>query len=227
MVLLNNIGKVYGKNEYKQNVLQNISLHIKKGDMVSIMGPSGSGKSSLLNIMGLLDEKHTGEYYIDGISTSELNEKERALVRNQKIGFVFQSFHLLKELTAVENVQMGLVLANVYKPAGKKIKKGEMKRRSEEILEQVGLKAHMHKKAFQLSGGQQQRVAIARALINNPSVIFADEPTGALDQKNGTEIMGLLKNLNEQGKTIVIVTHDQKVASYCGTKINMLDGNIV
>lgn len=227
MIDLKNVRKYYGKNEYKQDILKEISLHIEEGQMVSIMGPSGSGKSTLLNILGLLDDKFTGEYNIDGISIANLSEEKRALLRSQKIGFVFQSFHLMKDLTALENVQMGLVLSNVHKPLGKKMKKNEMKRKSEAMLELMGLGEHKNKKAFMLSGGQQQRVAIARALINEPKVILADEPTGALDQNTGREIMEIFQRLNKQGKTIIIVTHDEKVAAYCSANKNMLDGKLM
>ncbi len=227
MIFLEKVNKHYGKNEYRQDVLKEVSMHIATGKMVSVMGPSGSGKSTLLNIMGLLDENFTGEYQIDGENTKQLSERERASLRNEKIGFVFQSFHLMKDLTALENVQMGLVVANVHKPSGKKMKKSEMKRKSREMLERMGLKDHMTKKASQLSGGQQQRVAIARALINNPKVILADEPTGALDRKTGKEIMEVFKELNRQGKTIIIVTHDKSVADYCDVNLNMLDGELV
>lgn len=227
MLYLKEIEKYYGKNDYRQEVLKEIGIHIEEGKMVSIMGPSGSGKSTLLNILGLLDDNFSGEYRLDGEKVSDLSEKERAVLRNEKIGFVFQSFHLIKELTAFENVQMGLLLANVHKPFGKKWKKSEIREKSKEMLALMGLQEHLNKKASQLSGGQQQRVAIARGLVNEPKIILADEPTGALDQKNGKEIMEIFRKLNRQGKTIVIVTHDKNVASYCERNLNMLDGQFV
>lgn len=226
MIVLKNVGKYYGKNEYKQDVLKDISMEIKDGEMVSIMGPSGSGKSTLLNILGLLDDKFSGEYVIDGVECQSLSEKKRAYLRNEKIGFVFQSFHLMKDLTAIENVRMGLILANERKGLKEKMKKREMKRKAEEMLDLLGLGEHKNKKAFMLSGGQQQRVAIARALINDPKIILADEPTGALDQKTGKEIMEIFKKLNEQGRTILIVTHDEKIANYCNVNRTMIDGKL-
>lgn len=226
MIVLKNVEKYYGKKDYKQEILKDVSMEIEDGEMVSIMGPSGSGKSTLLNILGLLDDAFFGEYEIDGIACQSLSEKKRAYVRNEKIGFVFQSFHLMKDLTAVENVKMGLILANERKGFKEKMKRSEMKRKSEEMLDLLGLEEHKNKKAFMLSGGQQQRVAIARALINDPKIILADEPTGALDQNTGREIMEVFKKLNEQGRTILIVTHDEKVANYCSVNKTMLDGRL-
>lgn len=226
MIVLKNVEKYYGKKDYKQEILKDVSMEIEDGEMVSIMGPSGSGKSTLLNILGLLDDAFFGEYEIDGIACQSLSEKKRAYVRNEKIGFVFQSFHLMKDLTAVENVKMGLILANERKGFKEKMKRSEMKRKSEEMLDVLGLEEHKNKKAFMLSGGQQQRVAIARALINDPKIILADEPTGALDQNTGREIMEVFKKLNEQGRTILIVTHDEKVANYCSVNKTMLDGRL-
>lgn len=226
MIVLKKVKKYYGKNEYKQEILKDISMEIKDGEMVSIMGPSGSGKSTLLNVLGLLDDEFSGEYEIDGIACGSLSEKKRAYLRNEKIGFVFQSFHLMKDLTATENVKMGLILANERKCFREKMKKSEMIRKSEELLDLLGLGDHKNKKTFMLSGGQQQRVAIARALINDPKIILADEPTGALDQNTGKEIMEIFKKLNEQGRTILVVTHDEKVANYCNVNRTMLDGKL-
>lgn len=226
MINIEKLSKFYGKNDYEQKVLKNISIHINRGEMVSVMGPSGSGKSTMLNILGLLDKNYEGNYTIDGIDVSCLNEKERASLRGKKIGFIFQSFHLLKDLSALENVKMGLIIANTYQNKNEKLSRNEMVKRSRELLERMGLEKYTDKQVCKLSGGQQQRVAIARALINNPEIILADEPTGALDQTTGKEIMEILKELNREGRTIIIVTHDEKVASYCGKKVYMLDGKL-
>lgn len=227
VIKLDRINKYYGNDECSQQVLDNVSLQIEEGEMVSIMGPSGSGKSTLLNILGLLDNQSDGEYYLDDISTLNLSEKELAFLRNSKIGFVFQSFNLIKELTALENVQMSLIFSNMYRKNNDKFKKNEIRNKSMELLELVGLKEHKGKKPSQLSGGQQQRVAIARALVNEPKIILADEPTGALDQKNSKEIMNILLELNKKGKTIIIVTHDSNVASLCQRHFSMTDGKII
>lgn len=227
LIKMNGISKYYGTNECSQNVLSEITFSIEKGEMVSIMGPSGSGKSTLLNILGLLDCQSEGEYCLDEIPIKEMKEKELASLRNQKIGFVFQSFNLIKELSALENVQMSLIFSNIYKSHSEKMKRIDIRNRSMELLEMVGLKDHINKKPYQLSGGQQQRVAIARALVNEPMLILADEPTGALDHKNSEEIMKLLIELNKKGKTIIIVTHDPRVAEKCKRHISMIDGKII
>lgn len=226
MIQLNQIKKEFGKGEARQTILKGISLDIKEGEMVSIMGPSGSGKSSLLNILGLLDGMYEGEYLLDGINVADLTEKEQAGLRGEKIGFVFQSFHLLKDLTALDNVKMALILANERKALKQRMGKKEMIEKSQYMLERLGMKEHMNKKASELSGGQQQRVAIARALVNEPSVLLADEPTGALDQKNGETLLELLTEIHEDGKSIVIVTHDPKVASVAERQIYIEDGKI-
>ena len=192
--------------------------------MVAIMGPSGSGKSTMLNVLGLLDNNYSGEYMLDGIEASKLSNNELAMARNEKIGFVFQNFNLIKELSAKENVKMSLIFSNIYKKGKEKISKKVMDKSSSDILENVGLKNHENKKPGQLSGGQQQRVAIARALVNNPEIILADEPTGALDSKIGEEIMKVFLKLNNQGKTVIIVTHDERVAQMCGRTIHIKDG---
>ena len=192
--------------------------------MVAIMGPSGSGKSTMLNVLGLLDNNYSGEYMLDGIEASKLSNNELAMARNEKIGFVFQNFNLIKELSAKENVKMSLIFSNIYKKGKEKISKKVMDKSSSDILEKFGLKNHENKKPGQLSGGQQQRVAIARALVNNPEIILADEPTGALDSKIGEEIMKVFLKLNNQGKTVIIVTHDERVAQMCGRTIHIKDG---
>lgn len=226
MIQLNQIKKEFGKGEARQTILKGISLDIKEGEMVSIMGPSGSGKSSLLNILGLLDGMYEGEYLLDGINVADLTEKEQAGLRGEKIGFVFQSFHLLKDLTALDNVKMALILANERKSLKQRMGKKEMIQKSQYILERLGMKDHMDQKASELSGGQQQRVAIARALVNEPSVLLADEPTGALDQKNGETLLELLSEIHGDGNSIVMVTHDPKVASVAERQIYIEDGKI-
>lgn len=226
MIQLNQIKKDFGKGEARQTILKGISLDIKEGEMVSIMGPSGSGKSSLLNILGLLDGMYEGEYLLDGINVADLTEKEQAGLRGEKIGFVFQSFHLLKDLTALDNVKMALILANERKSMKQKMGKKEMIQKSQYMLERLGMKDHMDQRASELSGGQQQRVAIARALVNEPSVLLADEPTGALDQKNGETLLELLSEIHGDGNSIVMVTHDPKVASVAERQIYIKDGKI-
>lgn len=226
MIQLNQIKKEFGKGEARQTILKGISLDIKEGEMVSIMGPSGSGKSSLLNILGLLDGMYEGEYLLDGINVADLTEKEQAGLRGEKIGFVFQSFHLLKDLTALDNVKMALILANERKSMKQRMGKKEMIQKTQYMLERLGMKDHMDQKASELSGGQQQRVAIARALVNEPSVLLADEPTGALDQKNGETLLELLSEIHGDGNSIVMVTHDPKVASVAERQIYIEDGKI-
>lgn len=226
MIQLNQIKKDFGKGEARQTILKGISLDIKEGEMVSIMGPSGSGKSSLLNILGLLDGMYEGEYLLDGINVADLTEKEQEGLRGEKIGFVFQSFHLLKDLTALDNVRMALILANERKSMKQRMGKKEMIQKSQYMLERLGMKDHMDQRASELSGGQQQRVAIARALVNEPSVLLADEPTGALDQKNGETLLELLSEIHGDGNSIVMVTHDSKVASVAERQIYIEDGKI-
>ena len=226
MIQLKEIKKGFGKGEARQTILKGISLDIKEGEMVSIMGPSGSGKSSLLNILGLLDGMYEGEYLLDGINVADLTEKEQADLRGEKIGFVFQSFHLLKDLTALDNVKMALILANERKSLKQRMGKKEMIQKSQYMLERLGMKDHMDQKASELSGGQQQRVAIARALVNEPSVLLADEPTGALDQKNGETLLELLSEIHGDGNSIVMETHDPKVASVAERQIYIEDGKI-
>lgn len=226
MIQLNQIKKEFGKEEARQTILKGISLDIKEGEMVSIMGPSGSGKSSLLNILGLLDGMYEGEYLLDGINVADLTEKEQAGLRGEKIGFVFQSFHLLKDLTALDNVKMALILANERRVLKQRMGKKEMIQKSQYMLERLGMKDHMDQRASELSGGQQQRVAIARALVNEPSVLLADEPTGALDQKNGETLLELLSEIHGDGNSIVMVTHDPKVASVAERQIYIEDGKI-
>lgn len=225
IIELKNVNKYYGEEESRQHVLKNISLTVKEGEMVAIIGPSGSGKSTLLNILGLLDRQTSGEYFIEGKNSAELNEKERACFRNENIGFVFQSFNLLHELSALDNVKLNIQLGNLYKK--KKVSNQMAQKQSKEMLMEMGLENHVDKYPAQLSGGQQQRVAIARAIVNNPAVILADEPTGALDTKTTREIMQVLKGLNIKGNTVIIVTHNMEVASQCDRMIEIRDGEIV
>ena len=206
-----------GKQELP--VLKGISLNILKNEYVALMGPSGSGKSTLMNILGCLDRPTTGEYYLYDREVAQLSDDELAEVRNKKIGFVFQSFNLLPRMSALENVALPLVYANISSK--------ERRERAISMLEKVGLQDRMQHKPNELSGGQRQRVAIARALINNPAIIMADEPTGNLDSKSSEDIMEIFAQLNEQGKTIIVVTHEQEIALKTKRIITVRDGRIV
>ena len=207
------------KMQFNQKVLfENLDLAIEKGTINTIMGESGSGKSTLMNIIGLLDQPTTGSYQLEGENVAELSENRLAKVRNNQIGFIFQQFFLLPKLSAQKNVELPLIYA------GKSPR--ERKQRSQQFLEKVGLSDRSHHLPSELSGGQKQRVAIARALSNDPAIILADEPTGALDTKTGTQIMDLLTQLNREGKTIVMVTHEPEIADYARRKIVIRDGEI-
>ena len=201
------------------NTLIDINLEIYEGEFAAIMGPSGSGKSTLMNILGCLDRPTTGEYYLYDREVAQLSDDELAEVRNKKIGFVFQSFNLLPRMSALENVALPLVYANISSK--------ERRERAISMLEKVGLQDRMQHKPNELSGGQRQRVAIARALINNPAIIMADEPTGNLDSKSSEDIMEIFAQLNEQGKTIIVVTHEQEIALKTKRIITVRDGRIV
>ncbi|WP_456372590.1 ABC transporter ATP-binding protein [Methanocaldococcus sp.] len=214
-----NIWKIYGSGEAKTYALRGIDISINEGEFVAIMGPSGCGKSTLLNILGLLDVPTKGEVYIKGKKTTLMNENERAIFRRKISGFIFQQFHLIKTLTALENVELPMILDEKDKKYRRK--------RAKKLLEMVGLAERIYHYPNQLSGGQQQRVAIARALANNPKIIFADEPTGNLDSKSGKIVMDLLKELNEKGITIIMVTHDENLSKYASRIIKMKDGKIV
>ena len=219
-IVLENIKKVYIMGETKIFALKGISLTIHEGEMVAIMGSSGSGKSSLLNILGCLDKPTEGTYYLDGDNVSQLDKNQLAVIRNKKIGFVFQGFNLLGRVSVLANVQLPLV----YAGAAKK----DMLDRVKESLEWVGLSKYLYHYPSQMSGGQQQRVAIARALVNNPSLILADEPTGALDSKTSVEIISVIQRLNiEKGITVVMVTHEKDISLYCRRLINVKDGRII
>ena len=200
------------------NVLKGIDLTVYEGEFVAIMGPSGSGKSTLMNIIGLLDKPTSGDYSLNGTQVEELKEKQLAKVRNQEIGFVFQQFFLLSKLSALQNVELPLVYAGVNSSKRRQLAK--------QFLEKVELSERMKHLPSELSGGQKQRVAIARALVNNPSIILADEPTGALDTKTSDQIMQLLTELNREGKTIVMVTHEPEIADFATRKIVIRDGEI-
>lgn len=222
IIKLEEIKKQYGEGDNIVTIFENLSLEIKKGSMTAIMGPSGSGKTSLLNIIGMLDNNYSGRYFLEGNEIANVNDKQVAKIRNSKLGFVFQDFNLMKELTAKENVKLNLVFSNIHKKD--KYSKKIMDKMADDVLERMGLGNHKDKRPGQLSGGQKQRVAIARAIVNNPEIILADEPTGALDSKTSQEILNCLKELNEQGKTIIIITHDKNVANQCDTQIEMVDG---
>jgi len=219
VIHLTNIIKNYFTDEVETKVLHGINLSIKKGEFIAITGPSGSGKSTLLNLIGLLDTATTGTYILNDHDVTKLTEDEQARIRNKEIGFVFQSFNLLKRISVLQNV----ILPAVYSGMSPKLRE----ERAINLLTQVGLAEQSHKKPNQLSGGQQQRVAIARALMNNPSIILADEPTGNLDTKSGDEIMAILKDLNKQGNTIIMITHEQDIANQTKRTVNIKDGKIV
>src|SRR5574344_2142729 len=219
MIKIDNLKKVFRTEEVETLALQGVSFEVNDGEFVAIMGPSGCGKSTLLNILGLLDSPSSGSYQLDGIEVGDLKEKERTKYRKGRIGFVFQSFNLIDELTVEENIDLQLKYLNVPK--------SERKERVLDILRKVSLSHRATHYPQQLSGGQQQRVAIARAIVGKPKIIFADEPTGNLDSKNGLEVMDLLTQLNAEGTTIVMVTHSQHDASRAHRIINMFDGEVV
>lgn len=218
MIKTENLTKDFISDGILTRALNNISLKIKKGEFVAIMGPSGSGKSTLLNILSFLDRLSSGYYFFSGQNVNKFTDQELAHFRNKEMGFIFQSFNLLGRLTVYENVELPLLYcSNDLSLRRKKIKK---------TVSSVGLEEKLFVEANRLSGGEKQRVAIARALINDPEIIFADEPTGNLDSKSGAQIMEILKNLNSQGKTILLVTHDRQIASYANRLITLKDGKI-
>lgn len=219
MIEIKNLHKVYKNGDIEVPALKDISLSIKEGEFVAIMGSSGSGKSTFMNILGCLDRPTLGEYFLDGISIQDRNEEELSNIRNLKIGFVFQSFNLIPRTSALKNVELPLL----YARKNQKIRKDL----AVELLEKVGLKDRTHHMPNELSGGQRQRVAIARALANKPPIILADEPTGNLDSKSGEEIMGIFKQLNDEGVTIIIVTHEPDIAQHCKRVVVFKDGNLI
>lgn len=218
MINLQNISKHYALGEELFFALDRISLNIKENDFVAIVGASGSGKSTLMNIIGCLDEPSAGEYWLSGEKVEDKSESQLAAIRNQKIGFIFQSFNLLPKLSVLDNVIRPLI----YQGLGRV----ERRERAVEILTKLGLQSKLAQRPNELSGGQRQRVAIARALVTQPKILLADEPTGNLDSKTTEEIMDLFEQLHEEGQTIVIVTHEDNVASRCHRQIHMLDGVI-
>ena len=217
MIQLNNVSKIYDIGEMKVTALDEISFRCNKGEAVSIMGPSGSGKSTLMNILGCLDRPTGGSYYLEGEDVSSLNDNELAVIRNRKLGFVFQSYNLLPKMTALENVELPMVYAG----------QGHRRERALEALESVGIGNRAHHRPTEMSGGEQQRVAIARCLINNPLIILADEPTGNLDTHSSQNIMAVLLEQRKKGITVIIVTHEEDIASFTERTIYLRDGKII
>ena len=218
MIKLEHIFKIYEMGENKVYALDDVSLHVAAHEFVSIIGPSGSGKSTLMNMLGCLDVPTQGRYFLDGTDISKKTDDELAEIRNKKIGFVFQGFNLLPKLTAVENVELPLIYSNVSAK--------ERHEKAKEALAKVGLEGRIDHKPTELSGRQQQRVAIARALITDPPIILADEPTGNLDSKSGKEVMEIFKNLNANGNTIILITHDSGVAAQAKRVVRIQDGKL-
>ena len=218
LIELKEISKTYGKGEASVEALKSLELKVDEGEFVAIVGPSGSGKSTLLNIIGSLDRATAGEYLFNGVNISNFSQKDMATFRGEEIGFVFQNFNLLNDKTVVDNVMVPLRFSKKFK--------GNKRDRAMELIERVGIKGQDSKRVNELSGGQQQRVAIARALVNSPRIILADEPTGASDKKTGESIMELLRELNKGGTTVIIITHDEKIASSSDRIIRIEDGMI-
>ncbi|MBX6351174.1 MAG: ABC transporter ATP-binding protein [Clostridia bacterium] len=220
IVELRDVRKVYGRGDLAVHALRGVGFRLRQGEMVAVMGPSGSGKSTLMNILGCLDRPTSGSYRLAGREVARLGDDELALVRNRRIGFVFQTFNLLPLLTALDNVELPLVYRGGLPP-------GRRRRLAEEALAAVGLADRAHHRPSQLSGGQQQRVAIARALVGEPDLILADEPTGNLDTSAGEEVLALFHRLHESGRTLVVVTHDERVARHCERILRIRDGLLV
>lgn len=218
LVKLSKVNKIYTSGEVSFQALKDINLEVKKGEFLAVIGASGSGKSSLMNIIGLLDHPTSGSYTLDGQDTSHLGENSLAQIRNKKIGFVFQSFNLLPRTSSLDNVALPLIYSGVSL--------SERREMAKKALEQVNLADKLDSKPNQLSGGQQQRVAIARALVTNPDIILADEPTGNLDTKSGMEIMKIFEDLHKSGKTIIMITHEEDIAKHAKKRIRIKDGEI-
>jgi putative ABC transport system ATP-binding protein len=219
LIELNDICKWYMRGSEKLHILKNITLTIAKGDFVAIVGPSGSGKSTMMNTIGLLDTPSSGTYTLDGVATEKQPDNRLAEIRNRKIGFIFQQFNLLPRLTAIENVELPMIYAGI--PAKTRRERAQL------MLEQLGMGARGHHRPSELSGGQQQRVAISRALAISPSLLLADEPTGALDSRTGIEVLELIVRLNELGNTIVLITHDMHIAENAKRVVTLRDGEII
>lgn len=219
IIEVENLIKIYRTGKVEVQALNGVSFEVVPGEFVAIMGPSGSGKTTLMNILGCLDTPTEGRYVLDGVEVSSLRENELAMIRNQKIGFVFQNFHLLPRLTAFQNVELPLLYAGVPKSV--------RLRRVRELLERVGLGDRAYHRPNELSGGQMQRVAIARALVNDPAIVLADEPTGNLDTLSGEEIMAIFQKLNEEGRIIIMVTHERDIAQHARRVIHFRDGRIL
>ncbi|MBK5200669.1 MAG: ABC transporter ATP-binding protein [Spirochaetaceae bacterium] len=219
IIKIDRASRFYNVGDITVKALENISLEIKKGEFTSIMGPSGSGKSTLMNLIGCLDSPSDGNIYIDGQPTFNMDEEDLAYLRNNKVGFIFQQFNLLSKLTALENVITPLLYSDV--------KKKDRVILAKEALRKVGLEDRMYHRPNEMSGGQKQRVAIARAIVTNPSIILADEPTGALDSKTGKQIMEVFWHLHEEGRTIIVVTHDIELGNQCLRQIHIKDGHLV
>lgn len=216
VITAKDINKIYGRGETKVNALKKVNIEIKKGDYITIIGPSGSGKSTFMNILGCLDKPTSGKLYIENTDISTLNENKLAKIRRKKIGFIFQKYNLIPTLTALENVSLSMSFAGVTF--------SERIKRAEDLLKKVDLSHRLSHKPSELSGGEQQRVAIARALSNNPSIILADEPTGNVDSRSGIKIMDILEEINNQGETVIVVTHDPNIAKRGKWTIRIHDG---
>jgi len=219
MIVIQELGKIYKTGLVEVEALKNVNLEIKKEEFISIMGPSGSGKSTFMNIIGCLDRPTSGKYSLDGVSIQGLDENQLSAIRNKKIGFVFQSFNLLARTTALKNVELPMMYAGVSAK--------ERRKKALEVLDRVGLSDRVHHKPNELSGGQKQRVAIARALVNDPAIILADEPTGNLDTRSGEEIMGIFQQLNKEGATIILVTHELDIAEHSKRVVTFRDGELI
>ena len=212
------VNKIYPMGDEQLHALKDVNLDVMQGEYLSVLGPSGSGKSTLMNIIGCLDVASSGRYILNGQEIEDLTEAELARIRSQEVGFIFQNSQLLPRMTAQKNVELPLIYAGVSPR--------ERKKRAQEMLKRVGLSDRMHHYPNQLSGGQQQRVAIARALVGNPSILLADEPTGALDQKTGRQVMALFQELNREGRTIIMITHDMNIASFAKRVVHIIDGEL-